>query len=80
MTSAQLSPPPHEAARRVARNIASPFAAQLAVRALTTVSLAAGETVRFVAEEEIELLHFGLPDLAGLSLPAQDQVPAEAAE
>jgi hypothetical protein len=48
------------------------------IRALTTVYLAAGETVTFVAQYETELLRFGLPDLAGLRLP--DEVPAEAAE
>src|SRR5579859_2679246 len=36
MTATSLSPPPAESARRVARNIASPFAAQLAGRVLTT--------------------------------------------
>jgi hypothetical protein len=50
------------------------------LRALTTVCLAAGETAAFVAQEETELLHFGLPDLAGLRMPSRDQVPAEAAE
>jgi hypothetical protein len=50
------------------------------MRSLTTVYLAAGETVTLVAQEETELLHFGLPDLAGLRMPAHDSVPAEAAE
>jgi hypothetical protein len=50
------------------------------MRALTTVYLAAGESVTFTAYEETELLHFGLPNLAGLRLPAHDRVPAEAAE
>jgi hypothetical protein len=50
------------------------------MRALTTVYLEPGETVTFAASEETELLHFGLPDLAGLSMPVHDQVPAEAAE
>ena len=50
------------------------------LRALTTVHLAAGETATFTAHEDTELLHFGLPDLAGLRMPVPDQVPAEAAE
>jgi hypothetical protein len=50
------------------------------MRALTTVYLEPGETVTFSAREETELLHFGLPDLAGLSMPVHDHAPAEAAE
>ena len=50
------------------------------MRALTTVYLEPGETVTFTAREETELLHFGLPNLAGLRMPLHDQVPAEAAE
>jgi hypothetical protein len=50
------------------------------MRALTTVYLAAGETATFTAREETELLHFGLPNLAGLRVPAHDAAPAEAAE
>ena len=46
------------------------------LRALTTIYLDAGETVTFTAQAETELLHFGLPDLAGLRMP----VHAEAAE
>ena len=48
------------------------------LRALTTIYLAAGETATFIAQDDIELLHFGLPDLAGLRLPATDH--AQAAE
>ena len=48
------------------------------LRALTTVYLAADETATFVAQEETELLHFGLPDLTGLRVPGE--VPAQAAE
>ena len=40
----------------------------------------AGETATITAREETELLHFGLPDLAGLRMPVHDQAPAEAAE
>jgi hypothetical protein len=50
------------------------------MRALTTVYLEPGETVTFAAAEETELLHFGLPDLAGVSMPVHDHAPAEAAE
>jgi hypothetical protein len=39
------------------------------MRALTTVHLDAGETVTLQAQEPTELLHFGLPDLAGLHQP-----------
>ena len=48
------------------------------MRALTTVHLGRGETVTFAAHEETELLHFGLPDLAGVRMPQQPA--AEAAE
>jgi hypothetical protein len=50
------------------------------IRALTTVYLDAGDSAQFVAQEATELLHFGLPNLAGLRAPAHDAVPAEAAE
>jgi hypothetical protein len=50
------------------------------LRALTTVYLEPGETVTFSANSETELLHFGLPDLAGLRMPLPEAVPAEAAE
>lgn len=36
------------------------------LRPLTTVFLERGERAAFIAREEIELLHFGLPDLRGL--------------
>jgi len=41
--------------------------------------IAARQTV-FTASEPTELLHFGLPNLAGVRMPVHDQVPAEAAE
>jgi len=48
------------------------------LRPLTTVFLERGERASFVAEQETELLHFGLPDLRGLeNRPAYT---AEAAE
>jgi hypothetical protein len=50
------------------------------MRPLTTVYLAAGESATFTAREETELLHFGLPNLAGLRVTLHDTVPAEAAE
>jgi hypothetical protein len=50
------------------------------MRALTTVYLEPGETVTFIAAEDTELLHFGLPNLAGLRVPTHDDVSAEAAE
>src|SRR5262245_49428130 len=50
------------------------------LRALTTVHLDAGETVTLAARTETELLHFGLPDLAGLRMPLPMGVAAEAAE
>jgi hypothetical protein len=50
------------------------------LRALTTVYVDAGETVTFSGQEDIELLHFGLPNLAGLRMPAHEQVHVEAAE
>ena len=50
------------------------------MRDLTTVHLDAGETAVFSAHEATELLHFGLPNLAGVRMPGHDRIPAEAAE
>jgi hypothetical protein len=50
------------------------------LRALTTIYVDAGETVTFAAQEDTELLHFGLPNLAGLRMPSHEQVHVEAAE
>jgi hypothetical protein len=50
------------------------------LRALTTIHVDAGETVTFAAQEETELLHFGLPNLAGLRMPSHEQAHVEAAE
>jgi hypothetical protein len=50
------------------------------LRPLTTVHLDAGETVTFAARDTLELLHFGLPNLAGVRMPVHDAVAAEAAE
>ena len=50
------------------------------LRALTTVYLDAGETVTFAASEPTELLHFGLPNLAGVRMPVPEAVTVQAAE
>jgi hypothetical protein len=50
------------------------------LRALTTVYLEAGETATFAARATTELLHFGLPNLAGLRMAVGSDAPAEAAE
>ena len=49
------------------------------LRALTTVFLDRGETASFAADQDTEILHFGLPDLRGMSM-AQPLQPAVAAE
>ena len=49
-----------------------------ALRPLTTVFLERGERAAFTAEQETELLHFGLPDLRGLE--NKPEYRAEAAE
>jgi hypothetical protein len=50
------------------------------LRPLTTLYLGPGETATVTAREEIELLHFGLPNLAGVRAPLRDATPAQAAE
>jgi len=50
------------------------------LRALTTLYLGPGETATVTAREETELLHFGLPNLAGVHAPLRDATPAQAAE
>src|SRR5262249_47060531 len=50
------------------------------LRPLTTLYLEPGETATITAREETELLHFGLPNLAGLRAPVRAAAPAEAAE
>jgi hypothetical protein len=50
------------------------------LRPLTTLYLEPGETVTITAREGTELLHFGLPNLAGLRAPVRAAAPAEAAE
>src|SRR5262249_61373527 len=50
------------------------------LRALTTLYLGPGETATVTAREEIELLHFGLPNLAGVHAPLRAAEAAQAAE
>src|SRR5262249_10813563 len=50
------------------------------LRPLTTLYLGPGESATITAREETELLHFGLPNLAGLGAPVRAAAPAEAAE
>jgi hypothetical protein len=50
------------------------------LRPLTTLYLGPGESATITAREETELLHFGLPNLAGLRAPVRAAAPAEAAE
>lgn len=49
------------------------------LRPLTTISLERGERATFKAEQEVEMIHFGLPDLRGLEMqpPLAHQVAAE---
>ena len=46
------------------------------LRALTTVFLDRGETAVFAAERQTEILHFGLPDLSGLSMAKPEHAVA----
>jgi hypothetical protein len=50
------------------------------MRKLTALYLALGESATITAREDTELMHFGLPNLTGLRMPARDEMPAEAAE
>jgi hypothetical protein len=50
------------------------------LRPLTTLYLGPGEPATVTAREEIELLHFGLPNLAGLREPLRAAAHAQAAE
>jgi hypothetical protein len=50
------------------------------MRKLTALYLEQGESATITAREESELMHFGLPNLADLSMPVRDALPAEAAE
>jgi len=47
-------------------------------RALTTLHLELGETAKISATEEIEIMHFGLPDLRGVTMTTDhDEDPAD---
>jgi hypothetical protein len=50
------------------------------LKRLTTVYLDKGETARFKASETTVLVHFGLPNLAGMALPKREPLTAQAAE
>jgi hypothetical protein len=50
------------------------------MRKLTTLYLAHGEEATISASAATELMHFGLPNLAGVRMPERDALPAEAAE
>ena len=50
------------------------------MRKLTALYLALGESATITAREDTELMHFGLPNLAGLRMPEHDELPAQAAE
>jgi hypothetical protein len=50
------------------------------LRPLTTLYLGPGETATVTAREETELLHFGLPNLAGLREPLQAAARSRSAE
>lgn len=58
----------------------------MAARALTTLHLELGERERITATEEMEIMHFGLPNLAGVTMTTEhdedpaDEVVSEAAE
>jgi len=58
---------------------------ETAARALTTLFLEWGETGTIVAREEMEVMHFGLPNLAGVTMTTDhdadgEELQAEAAE
>jgi hypothetical protein len=54
-------------------------AAGAPMRRLTALHVGAGETAAFSATEETEIMHFGLPNLKGLTMPDWDRM-SEAAE
>lgn len=52
----------------------------VAARALTTLHLELGETAKITATEEMEIMHFGLPNLAGVTMTTvHDEDPADEA-
>jgi len=50
------------------------------LRAFTTAFLEHGDEATFIADQDTEIIHFGLPDLRGLNAQPQDLEPAIAAE
>ena len=49
-----------------------------AARALTTLHLELGESAKITATEEMEIMHFGLPNLAGVTMTTEhDEDPAD---
>ena len=50
------------------------------LRKLTAFHVALGETVKVTASEETEIMHFGLPNLAGVTMGIPEELTAEAAE
>jgi hypothetical protein len=50
------------------------------VRRMTTIHVRKGEFATFTARGSIEMLYFGLPDLAGIAARDGDEVTAQAAE
>ncbi|MGZ3409619.1 MAG: hypothetical protein ACXWJW_02670 [Xanthobacteraceae bacterium] len=50
------------------------------LRKLTAFHLARGETVKVTASEETEIMHFGLPNLDGVTMGIPEELTAEAAE
>ncbi len=50
------------------------------LRPLTTWHVARGESVKVTAREETEIVHFGLPNLDGVTLGVPEELTAEAAE
>jgi hypothetical protein len=50
------------------------------LRKLTAWHLARGESIKVTATEETEIMHFGLPNLAGVTMDTVPEMTAEAAE
>lgn len=50
------------------------------MRRLTTLYVAGGGRASIAARDATEIMHFGLPNLAGVRMPTREAAPAEAAE
>jgi hypothetical protein len=50
------------------------------LRKLTAIHVARGEELKITASEETEIVHFGLPNLAGVTMGIPEELTAEAAE